>query len=115
MTRDILAQRLNLPFQKKAEIQSCDILVITDRNGVTEHHGLVSISPDKSAEWFIKKVRGQKLHGKLLVAREYHVRTNEDANMRPEDDNRRDDIEVTKLSSERISVVGLDSFKQEHH
>ena len=115
LTQEILNSRIMLPFAKKPVINSCDILCITDRYDITEYHGLVTITPDKIAEWFIRKVRGRKLHGKLLVAREYYARSDDKALEGSADDNRRSDIEINKLSTERISVVGLDQFKAEHH
>ena len=92
-----LKKRLYLPFMQKPRIAACEILRITDNEGAVEHHGLLTVSPDRAAQWLIAHLMGSRLNGKIIVARQYHERTRRPATIDPEYDRRRQGLHVTRL------------------
>lgn len=94
---ELLGQKLILPFTQKPRITSCEILRIADRDGIVEHHGLLTITPDRAGEWLTEQLMGSHLNGKIIVARKYVERQGRPVSIDPEYDRRRGGLHVTKL------------------
>lgn len=68
----VLEKWLRLPFSARPQIVSCRILSTTDTVGVTERHGLISVTPDDAALKIIRKLNGEYLKGKRVGVKQYH-------------------------------------------
>lgn len=97
LAEEQLGQKINLPFAQKPRITSCDILRITDRDGITEHHGLLTVSPQRAGEWLVAHMMGTRLNGKIIIAREYVERRGSGVGIDPEYDRRRPGLRVSRL------------------
>ncbi len=112
---EMLEKKFRIPFTSTPGIISCDILEIKDiRLGITEHHGLVSIRPDSAGLWFIHNLRNQRLHNKLLLARQYFVRKETKQGISPDGERRRNHLEIGKFNPKNVQVQGLEQFAQTH-
>jgi len=99
LASSVLAQKLKVPFTKSPDLHSCMILKITDEAGNKEYHGKLCIEPDSAAVWFIHKIKGQKLHGKSLLAKEFIAR-HRDAQTQAvslENERRRQNLKIERL------------------
>jgi len=118
LASSVLAHKLKVPFTKSPNLHSCMILTITDEAGDKDYHGKLCIEPDSAAEWFIQKIKGQKLHGKSLLAREFIAR-HRDAKtqaMSLENERRRQSLKIERLKpTEAPSIVneGARDFDEE--
>ena len=74
LIHSLLAKKLHIPFTDEAALDRCTVLEMQDDNGHTECHGLIKITPDTAAVWFIKTSRKVKLHGKRLSSHKYVTR-----------------------------------------
>jgi len=109
-----LAKKLHIPFTEEPELKRCTILELQDANGNTECHGLIKITPDTAAQWFIKHSHDEKIHNKRLLAHQYIVR---DSSWKPafEGDKRRPDLKKKVKTTEPSYVSeGIDKFHVEH-
>jgi len=69
----VLGKFFRLPFSAQPRIVSCRILSITDRVGMIQHHGLLSVTPDDAALRIIKKLNGKYLKGKRVGVKQYDL------------------------------------------
>jgi len=64
------------PFSVKGKVVNCEVRKVKDQDsGLVEYQGLLEIKPFKAAQMAIKKLNGQKLKGRLVVARKWHDRS----------------------------------------
>ncbi|WP_275096329.1 hypothetical protein [Sedimenticola hydrogenitrophicus] len=110
----LLEQKFHFPFTRRPTIGSCELLRFRDDRGVVEYHGLVSVYPDAAGAWLIAHFKEQRLHGKLLFAREFMERKRQVEGFRPEHDKRRDNLEINKVSSVNPKVDAQDQFRREY-
>jgi hypothetical protein len=111
---EVLANRRAFPFSQPPEIEKCGIITITDTRGVLEHHGLLSIQPEKAGEWFLSHIRGQRLHQKLIAARRFVDREGALDGVDPGEERRRSNLKIEIRREERVEMKGLKQFAQEH-
>ncbi|MES9900010.1 MAG: hypothetical protein ABW148_13455 [Sedimenticola sp.] len=114
LVESLLEKKYHLPFTKRAEIIHCDILIITNPQGIQEHHGLLVIHPEKAAAWLIKHLRGQRLHNKPIYGRQYFDRTKNDSSKIPDDERRRPGLRQENRDVVHLDVHGYEQFTQEH-
>ncbi len=63
-------------FSKEGYIEEVKILIINDNDRETvEHHGLIRINPDSSAQKAIKLLNRKSILGKRIAVREYQYRS----------------------------------------
>lgn len=110
----LMAKRFRLPFTARPTLGSCEVLRFRDDKGVVEYHGLVSIFPDEAGRWLIAHFKQQRLHGKMLFAREFMERKRSLEGLRPEHDQRRPNLEISKVKSVRTDVDAQDQFRREY-
>lgn len=110
----VLDEKFCLPFTPKPSLDDCEILRVTGQHGVVEQHGLVSITPEPAARWFIKHARGKTLGNKRVLVREYFDRNNQAHDFSAENDRRDNHSNTEKVRENRIYVEGQDQFKREH-
>jgi len=67
----VLEKWFRLPFSAQPRIVNCRIQSVTDSMGVTEHHGLINVTPDDAALKIIRKLNGTYLNGKRIGVRKY--------------------------------------------
>jgi len=108
----VLDSKFSLPFTAKPSLGDCEILQITDQHAIAEHHGLISISPESAAHWFIKNVRGKMLANKRILAREYLDRKGNKDDFSAENDRRNPLASVEKIDEQRVEVEGLEQFRR---
>ncbi|MET0118670.1 MAG: hypothetical protein ABW090_14710 [Sedimenticola sp.] len=111
---DVLGKKLKIPFTTQPELVSVDIMCIRDASGSMEHHGLIVIRPNAGGEWFIKHVKGQHLHRKMVAARQYFERTQHKQVFSAEDDRRRESLEVSRINEPQVAAEGMDQFFIQH-
>lgn len=73
LVHSLLEKKIHIPFTNEAALIHCTVLELQDDDNC-ECHGLIKITPDTAATWFIKNSRGAKLHGKRLSAHQYIIR-----------------------------------------
>jgi len=112
---EVLDGKFSLPFTTKPSLDNCEILRITDEHGTVEHHGLISITPESAAHWFIQHVRGKMLDSKRVLAREYFDRKSDDSHFLQEDDRRNPRASTEKVQEQRIQVEALEQFRKEYN
>jgi hypothetical protein len=113
LSRSLLEKRLRFPLCRAPRLVSCEIMKVTDGNGVTDHHGLLDVRPDSAGKWLIGRLRGQRLGNKLLVAREYVIREGDQGSPVGQE-RRRSNLEVSKVEGVRVVAEGLSEFHVEH-
>jgi hypothetical protein len=69
----VLERLFRFPFSARPRIVSCRILSITDRVGMIQHHGMLSVTPDDAALRIIKKLNGKYLKGKRVGVKQYDL------------------------------------------
>ncbi len=111
---EVLDKKFKLPFTAGASLDSCEILSIADEHGTEEHHGLIAITPESAAHWFITNVRGKMLGKKRMLGREY-VDRKHSPNYPQEDDRRNPDVTVEKVIEKKIEVEALEQFRKEYN
>ncbi|ORU94147.1 MAG: hypothetical protein A6F70_07675 [Cycloclasticus sp. symbiont of Bathymodiolus heckerae] len=114
LVHSILTKKLHVPFTDKSELCRCTVFEIQDSNGNTECHGLIKITPDTAAQWFIKNANNEKLHGKRLLPHKYVIR---DSSWKPphENDMRRTSLKKSIKDSEPAYISeGMDKFRADH-
>ena len=67
----VLEKWFRLPFSAQPQIVSCRILFVTNSMGVTQRHGLLSVTPDDAALKIIRKLNGRYLNGKRIGVKQY--------------------------------------------
>jgi len=67
----VLDKIFRLPFSATPRIISCRVVFVTDQIGVTQRHGLISVTPDDAALRIIRKLNGKYLNGKCVGVRPY--------------------------------------------
>ena len=110
-----LAKKIQLPFTEKPSINSCEILCIGDAQGVVEHHGLLSISPESAGRWLIKNFKNQRLHNKQLFVREFVERSNTGKHFDKMDDRRRPNLNIEKLEQPTVNLQAMADFARTHN
>lgn len=108
----VLDSKFSLPFTAKPSLDNCEILRVTDHNGSVEHHGLISITPETAALWFIKNARGKMLGNKRILAREYLDRKGDKGSFETENDRRNHLANVETIEEYRVEVEGLEQFRR---
>ena len=96
-------------FAKKPKIISCELICITQNNGIKEHHGLVEVVPDQAAREVIRRLHGKMFNNKRIIVRQYSERAKNKISS-PEDDQRRPNIEVE--NKRNLDVQGLEQFSR---
>jgi hypothetical protein len=107
----ILDKKPNIPFTEETELSRCTVMEIEDGNGNIECHGLVKITPDSAAQWFIKHCHKEKLHNKKLAAHKYVIR---DSSWKPplDNDRRRSALKrKVKRKPAQLITDGTDKFQ----
>lgn len=107
----ILDKKLRLPFIEAPRMLSCDVVSIKDQRGSVDNHGIVSIVPDKAAEWFITQIKKHTLNGKKVFAREYKERS-QASSQPPASERRRPQLKIEKVREQKIVVEALESFQK---
>ena len=110
----VLSKKLQIPFTQKPNIITCEIMRITDNQGVIEYHGLINVKPDNAAKWLLTHFKGQHIHNKLILAREYKSRGVNKSSFAPEDDRRRSDLEIETINIPTVDIEALDQFIRQH-
>ena len=110
----IMQRKFHLPFTARAEVIDCEILRITDNRGVTDYHGLITVSSDAAGAWLIKQLKPESLHGKRLLARKYIERDEAAESFPGQQDRRRKNLDVGKVKEQKIMVEALDQYKKEY-
>ncbi len=110
----VLSGKLHIPFTKQPELTYHNIFIITDAQGVQEHHALLVIHPETAGMWLIKHLAGKRLCNKPIFARQYFDRSNRDRSKIPEDDRRRPNTERSGREEIHLDVSAYDQFIQEH-
>ena len=115
---DFIAPALKGSFlQKTGRIVRIEILVLQDtRAGTIEYHGLVTLDSQESVSRVVKKLKNQRLNGRLVTVRPYFHRSwyNDPRQLHPQPDpsiveRRKGDrrrgkhLEVIKNASDRFS------------
>ncbi|HIL92197.1 MAG TPA: hypothetical protein EYG50_05540 [Cycloclasticus sp.] len=114
LVQSILSKKLHIPLTQEAELVRCSVLEMQDGNGNTECHGLLKITPDTAAQWFIKNSYEAKMHGKRLLAHKYVIR---DSSWKPpyDNDKRRSTLKKTiKPTEPQLITEDMDKFKVEY-
>ncbi|MEO1889479.1 MAG: hypothetical protein ABGX33_06150 [Cycloclasticus sp.] len=114
LVQSILSKKFHIPFTDEYELVRCTVLEIQDDNGNIECHGLLKISPDNAAQWFIKNSHEEKMHGKRLLAHKYVIR---DSSWNPpyDNDKRRSALKKKiKPAEPHFVTEGIDKFNVEH-
>lgn len=108
----LLDKKRRLPFTEGPRILECDVISIKDPRGANDNHGMVTITPDKSAEWFINQVKKYTLNGKKVFAREFKERDRRPGN--PTIERRRPQLKVERVREQKVVVEALESFHKEY-
>ena len=111
---DVLDKRFHIPFTENPRVVACDILSMRDSQGVVEHHGVVTVMPDSAGDWLLGHFKGQHLKGKLIFARQYFARESSARVFSPEDDRRREGLEISKKGA-GVHVQADDQFNVVHN
>ena len=115
LVEGVLEKKFHLPFTRRPYVLTSDILKIKDRNGVVDYHGLVSVYPDEAGKWLISRFKNQRLHNKLLYAREYIERDRNASTAFDQGENRRrPNLEVSKVETKKMDIEAVDTFHREH-
>ena len=96
-------------FSKKPEILSCEVVVIIEKNGLKERHGVVEMMPDKAAKAVVRRLHGKALNGKRVIVREYFERQM-DKNTEIQDERRRSELKIGKQKT--VQIEGLAYFSR---
>lgn len=110
----VLQKKFRLPFTPRSEITACEILRITDSKGLTDYHGLLTLSSDAAGAWLIKRLKSESLHKKRLLAREFLDRDEVRDSFPDQHNRRRNNLDVNKVQEQKIMVEALDQFKKEY-
>ena len=108
-------------FRKSGRITAVKILAVQDKRlNTLEFHGLVSVEPDAVGIRAIRKLKGSRFKGKLIIVRQYFIRDwHKDPRQNPRrvvdknildrrinDRRRGNDLEIIKDISEQFSSSG---------
>ncbi len=110
----LLAKRFHLPFAERPALAASRVVRTRDGEGVVEHHGILEVTPDRAARWLIKRLAGQQVHGKRILAREFVDRGPDDPGFEGENDRRRPSLKVDTLMSTEIKTEGVEQFNRTH-
>jgi len=98
-----------LPMSRRIKLRSCVVLKMKDLASKTvEFHGLLEVTPYKSAMDAIERLNRQEFQGRLLAARTWHERVGQNDRRNvpsPEDDNTSKDRRTRNRRRRRL-VVG---------
>ena len=111
----ILAKRLRLHFKRETEITACRIIKIEDARGIVEYFGLLELASDKLGRWFLANFREQYVRNKRVFAREFVARGPDHPAFSPENDRRRPDLKLEKVTDLSIQIEGDADFARVHH
>jgi hypothetical protein len=78
----ILEKSFRLPFSATPRIVGCQVVFVTDRAGVIQRHGLITVTPDDAGLRIIRKLNGTYLKGKRVGVKRYE-RADGDSPERP--------------------------------
>lgn len=110
----VLTKRLHIPFTQKPHITACEIIRIKDTQGIIEYFGIFTVKPEKAAQWLLTHFKGQHIHNKLILAREYKSRDGKKSSYAPEDDRRRRNLEIESQSLPDIETHAFEQFSRTH-
>ncbi len=69
----VLEKWFRRPFSAHPEIIRCRIISVTDRDGVTQRHGVINVTPDDAALMIIRKLNGKYLNEKRVGVKRYDL------------------------------------------
>ena len=78
----VLEKIFRLPFSAPPRIVGCRVILVTDPAGVTQRHGLITVTPDDAGLRIIRKLNGTYLKGKRVGVKRYE-RADGDLRERP--------------------------------
>jgi len=67
----ILEKLFRLPFSATPRIVGCRVIFVTDRAGMTQRHGLITVTPDDAGMRIVRKLNGAFLNGKRVAVKRY--------------------------------------------
>jgi hypothetical protein len=67
----VLESWFRLPFSAHPRIVSHRILTVNNRDGTTQRHGLVNLTPDDAALMVIRRLNSKNLNGKRVGVKHY--------------------------------------------
>ncbi len=111
------------PLSSKKRIRHCEVICITDGEyRSVEHHGLVQLDSAVTGQKAIKKLCGNKLHGRPVAVRRYFYRADQrDKRQRQHNilserrmtDRRRQNLHVGRI--ENLKTEAVDGFSRIHN
>ena len=110
----LLAKRFHLPFTERPVVVASRVVRTQDGQGVVEHHGILEVTPDRAGRWLIKRLAGQQVHGKRILAREFVARGPDDPGFEGESNRRRPNLKVDTLTSTHVKTEGVEHFSRTH-
>ena len=69
----VLEKWFRLPFSAHPKIVRCRIISVDDSTGVTQHHGIINVTPDDATLRIIRKLNGEYLNGKRVGVKRYDL------------------------------------------
>ena len=69
----VLEKWFRLPFYAHPKIVRCRIISVDDSTGVTQHHGIINVTPDDAALRIIRKLNGKYLNGKRVGVKRHDL------------------------------------------
>ncbi len=115
LIEELLTKRLQLPFTGRPSVSRCKIISIKAQSGDTETHAIITIEPDKAAQWLIKHFKRRRLHNKMVSARQYFTRHTDSGSFDPATNRRRDGLDITVVDTPKVSVEAMPQFLKEYH
>jgi len=67
----VLDKFFRLPFSAPPRIVECRVIFVTEMAGVTQRHGLITVTPDDAGLRIIRKLNGTYLKGKRVGVKRY--------------------------------------------
>lgn len=69
----VLEKWFRLPFSAHPQIVRCRIISVTDKDGVSQRHGVINVTPDDAALMIIRKLNGKYLNEKRVGVKRYDL------------------------------------------
>lgn len=114
LVAEVLSKKLQLPFTQEPCVTACEIISIKDSLGIIEYYGFLTIEPEKAAKWLLTHFKGQRIHNKLILVREYKSRKGNKTAFAPEDERRRSNLEIEKQGLPDVEIHALDQYSRQH-
>lgn len=106
----VLSRKPRIPFKRQTQIAACRIIKIEDSRGIVEYFGLLELTSDKLGRWFLANFKNQQIRNKRIYAREFVARGPDHPAFSPENDRRRPDLKLEKVTDLNIQVEGDAEF-----